>query len=81
MTETEYADFCLKYRDLIDNFAGHFESLKREWKDVTGRECPFADHTTRLSDSLIEVSADLYWSAHEIKNAEIIERAINDYLN
>jgi hypothetical protein len=79
MTDKEYAQFCDEYRDLIQTYSNHFERLKENWREVTGRECPFdCNKLAGISEEAIE---DLRWASRDITGAIILKKVMFDYLN
>jgi hypothetical protein len=79
MTDQEYIEFLDQYADLLRVFETHFSGLRENWKEATGRNCPFT--ISHLMDSVGDVRQEIEWEKRDLISASLIGTEVVDYFN
>jgi hypothetical protein len=79
MTDKEYIEFLDQYAGLLRAFETHFSGLKDNWKEVTGRNCPFI--TRELTYESRRMLSDIENEKADLISADIVCTEWDYYTN
>jgi hypothetical protein len=79
MTDKQYIEFLDEYADLLRVFEGHFSGLRENWKEATGRNCPFT--FSGLQDAVGDVRQEIIWEKTDILSASLVGTEVGNSFN